>query len=239
MPMLRKLASFKSIKSDFLLFTIPVLVIGFFLSGWISIQVVQKALEKDTLQAMSRKVDEAIHEIESIDESARRDMLLAMENPHFYEYFIPPKPLPDLAGDDSGRSEILAHQREKRKWLASMSAVLQKRYHILEACLIDKDGHEHLRVVRGINQPEEDSTTQHNTATFKTIDIKEQTGQVATDQTGRLPIRSSKGSQYLMVVHIRDPNIIMVIPLKNRNQTNLMTAYKELYTKIKNKGFNP
>ena len=85
----------------------------------------------------------------------------------------------------------------------------------------------------------EPSITRSNTATFKTIDVEEETGRVATDQTGRFPIRSSRGHQYLMVVHIRDPNIILAIPLKNRSQVSLMAAYADLYDNIKNKGFDP
>ena len=78
-----------------------------------------------------------------------------------------------------------------------------------------------------------------NTATFKTVDFKDATGKISTDLTGRFPVRASTGAQYLMVVHVRDPNVILAFPLKNRSQTCLMEAYNVLYDKIIQKGFTP
>ena len=78
-----------------------------------------------------------------------------------------------------------------------------------------------------------------NTATFKTVDFKDTTGKVATDLTGRFPVRASTGAQYMMVVHVRDPNVILAFPLKNRSQTCLMEEYNALYDKIIQKGFTP
>ena len=78
-----------------------------------------------------------------------------------------------------------------------------------------------------------------NIATFKTVDFEKETGIIATDQTGRFPIRASSGNQYLMVVHVRDPNVILAIPIKNRSQTSLLQAYEMLYDRITSKGFKP
>ena len=83
------------------------------------------------------------------------------------------------------------------------------------------------------------SEAQTNMATFKTVDFKKETGIIATDQTGRFPVRVSSGNQYLMVVHVRDPNVILAIPIKNRSQTSLMQAYEMLYDRITTKGFTP
>ena len=84
-----------------------------------------------------------------------------------------------------------------------------------------------------------ESVTQNNTATFKTFNVEQDTGSIATDQTGRFPVRSRKRNQYLMVVHIRDPNVILAFPFKSRAQTNLLKAYTDLYKQIQDKGFDP
>ena len=86
------------------------------------------------------------------------------------------------------------------------------------------------------NQPKQ-CVTRKNEAVFKTFPVE--TGKVASDLTGRFPICSSKGSKYVMVVYIHDPNVILAIPIKDRTQTSLVSAYTNLYEKIQNKGFVP
>ena len=76
-----------------------------------------------------------------------------------------------------------------------------------------------------------------NEAVFKTFPVE--TGKIASDLTGKFPVRSSRGNQYLMVVYIHDPNVILAIPLKDRTQLSLITAYTKLYEKITAKGFVP
>ena len=78
-----------------------------------------------------------------------------------------------------------------------------------------------------------------NLVTFHTFDPKHQPGAVATDQTGRFPVRSSKGNQYIMVAYVRDANAILAIPIKNRSETTLVAAYSTLYEDLTNKGLQP
>ena len=44
------------------------------------------------------------------------------------------------------------------------------------------------------------------------------TGKIYTDQTGRFPVTSSKGSKYLMVLYDYDSNAILSEPLKSRSE---------------------
>ena len=78
-----------------------------------------------------------------------------------------------------------------------------------------------------------------NLVTFKTVTEYEPTGAVATDQTGRFPVRSSRGNQYLMVAYVRDANAILAVPIKNRNESSLVEAYNTIYDKLTNAGVKP
>ena len=49
----------------------------------------------------------------------------------------------------------------------------------------------------------------------------------------------SRGNQYLMVVYIHDPNVILELPLKDRTQSSLIATHTKLYKKIVEKGFVP
>ena len=76
-----------------------------------------------------------------------------------------------------------------------------------------------------------------NEAVYKTFPVE--TGKIASDLTGRFPVRSSRGNQYVMVVYIHDPNVILALPLKDRTQSSLIAAHTKLYDKITEKGFVP
>ena len=75
-----------------------------------------------------------------------------------------------------------------------------------------------------------------NLVVVKTIEL---TGKIATDQTGRFPVTSSKGSRYLMVAHVQDPNAIMAEPLNSRSTNDLVEAYSRIFTYLKGRGLTP
>ena len=68
------------------------------------------------------------------------------------------------------------------------------------------------------------------------IDLK---GQIYTDQTGRFPVISRNGMQYLLVLYDHDTNAILVEPIKNRCAQEILRAYNKLYEYLKSKGYTP
>ena len=56
----------------------------------------------------------------------------------------------------------------------------------------------------------------HNTTAHAMYVTMEEPGRVYTDQTGRFPVTSSRGHQYVMVMYDYDSNSILTEPLKNR-----------------------
>jgi hypothetical protein len=51
-------------------------------------------------------------------------------------------------------------------------------------------------------------------------------GQIYTDQTGRFPVVSSKGNNYIMILYDYDSNAILAQPIKNRTAPELLRAFK-------------
>ena len=78
-----------------------------------------------------------------------------------------------------------------------------------------------------------------NNVILKTIDLDKPTGKVATDQTGRFPVKSSRGNQYLMVAYVHNANAILAIPVKNRSEQSLIDAYTTIYKKLTNCRLTP
>ena len=64
-------------------------------------------------------------------------------------------------------------------------------------------------------------------------------GKVFTDQTGKFPVTSSKGSKYAMVLFAHNINAILAKPIKNRSQEEIMRATKKLHEYLTDRGFKP
>jgi hypothetical protein len=64
-------------------------------------------------------------------------------------------------------------------------------------------------------------------------------GQLYTDLTGKLPVRSSKGKSYVMVCYIYDCNYVKVIPMKSRSASKWVKAYDSVHQELTLKGFKP
>jgi hypothetical protein len=64
-------------------------------------------------------------------------------------------------------------------------------------------------------------------------------GQLYTDLTGILPVRSSKGNWYAMVCYIFDCNYVKVVPMKSRSASEWAKAYDFIHQELTAKGFKP
>ena len=62
---------------------------------------------------------------------------------------------------------------------------------------------------------------------------------ICADQTGRFPVQSYKGHNYIMVAHDYDTNSIHAQPIKNRTTIELTQAYTIIHAKLKQVGYEP
>jgi hypothetical protein len=64
-------------------------------------------------------------------------------------------------------------------------------------------------------------------------------GQLYTDLTGKLLVRSIKGNSYVMVCYVYDCNYVKVIPIKSRSASEWIKAYDHIHQELTAKGFKP
>ena len=60
-----------------------------------------------------------------------------------------------------------------------------------------------------------------------------------TDLTGRFPMKSSQGNEYILVAYHYDANYIHGIPIKNRKAASITAAWKEMHTLFHRAGIAP
>ena len=94
------------------------------------------------------------------------------------------------------------------------------------------------------NPPDDAVTTDpqqepNNTSTHQLFATITDTGKIYTDQTGRFPVTSSSGNQYIMVLYKYDTNAILTEPIKNRTGAEILRAYQKLHTYLTRRGFQP
>jgi hypothetical protein len=84
------------------------------------------------------------------------------------------------------------------------------------------------------------SLSKQKTILFKVYDLEEEAAhKIWTDQTGRFPKQSSRGSQYIMVLVESDSSAILVEPMKNRSAGEMIRAYQALINRLNESGIFP
>jgi hypothetical protein len=63
--------------------------------------------------------------------------------------------------------------------------------------------------------------------------------QIYTDQTGRFPVVSSKGSKYIMILYDYDSNAILAQPIKYRTTPELLRAFQVMEQELVARGLKP
>eukprot|EP00804_Cyclotella_cryptica_P009708 CCRYP_011254-RA/>CCRYP_011254-RA protein AED:0.28 eAED:0.25 QI:0/-1/0/1/-1/1/1/0/682 len=71
------------------------------------------------------------------------------------------------------------------------------------------------------------------------MSIIEVDGQLFTDQTGRFPVTSNRGNNYIVIFYAVDPNFIKSYPIKSRHRSELLKAYTEVYQFFRTHGHHP
>ena len=71
------------------------------------------------------------------------------------------------------------------------------------------------------------------------LDSKELEAKSYSDQTGKFPIRSASGNQYLFVLYHYDTNIIHAVLIKSRHAEHICSAWKECFATLKHHGEQP
>jgi hypothetical protein len=61
-------------------------------------------------------------------------------------------------------------------------------------------------------------------------------GKLYGDLTGRFPIQSSRGHQYILTLYDYDSNTISTEPMKNRTKKEMIQAYTSLHHRLINTG---
>ena len=81
--------------------------------------------------------------------------------------------------------------------------------------------------------------TRTHTIYAATLDPTQPTGNSFSDLTGRFPIQSNRGANYIFVLYDYDSNAILVRPLRNRSAHEIHRVFSSVHTYLVTRGLRP
>ena len=81
--------------------------------------------------------------------------------------------------------------------------------------------------------------TRTHTIYSATLDPNQPTGNSFSDLTGRFPIQSNRGANYIFVLYDYDSNAILVRPLRNRSANEIQRVFTSVHAYLVARGLRP
>ena len=92
-------------------------------------------------------------------------------------------------------------------------------------------------VFKATQQEPPDVLTKRTNKIF--LKVTECSNKIYTDQTGRLPVTSSRGYKYIMIAYDYDSNNILAEPLKSRTSLHIKNVYQKMQKLLCSIGLTP
>ena len=128
-------------------------------------QFLETSLIENEIYDMMHRVDEKTVEIQTLHNRASEDLVFALKNPLFVEYFELPE---SKAGNvyKDGTLQFTDKQQEIKSKLENWIFNFQNKFQVDETCLIDVSGQEHTRLVLKKTAPDYDLSSEEKLAPF-------------------------------------------------------------------------
>lgn len=156
----------KSIRLKIFIPIISVLLIGLVAMGWIAFSVMEKTIIESAILTMGKDLEKITQKATIFHEKAKNDLLFAIENPIFVKYLTLEESRSGVQYNANGVIQFTPRQQRLKHQIDQWTLSLQKRFPIVETCLIDRTGQEHARSTFGNIAPNNDFSNEENGASF-------------------------------------------------------------------------
>ena len=147
-------------------------------STYVGFQYVKVAVIDSSLEEMKSHVNTKKNEIRTLHERASEDMIFAIKNPQFKDYFELPRTKEGNEFDKNGVIQFSSSQREIKDDLDTWIFHFQNKFNVDETCLIDLTGQEHTRLVFGEIAPDDELSSEEKATPFFSPSFAKGEGQV-------------------------------------------------------------
>ncbi len=143
-----------------------ILVITMVITSVVAFQAVEATVIDSALQDMKNIVKFKEKEIQTLHSRASEDLVFAVKNPQFVQYFELPDTEAGNVYDENDIKQFTPAQREIKTNLDNWIFDFQSKFSVDETCLIDSAGQEHTRLTFKEIAPDDDLSSEEAAAPF-------------------------------------------------------------------------
>jgi len=135
------------IRDQLIIFFSITIVISIGVTSFFAISYTESGVIETEIAKMKIQNKEVMGNIETLHARASEDLVFALKNPKFVEYFELPESKAGDIYDENGVLQFTEKQREIKQELEQWIFHFQNKFDVDETCLIDNSGQEHTRLV--------------------------------------------------------------------------------------------
>lgn len=154
------------IRQKFLLIFVVLILAALAANSYINFKTTEKAVVQNAIKSMENELGQVSKQIEAFHEKASSELLFALNYPVFKEYFSLKETQAGNRYDSGGVVQFTPAQRSLKAKIDDWTLFVQSKFPVAETCLIDRTGQEHSRITFGEIAPDDDFSSEENTAPF-------------------------------------------------------------------------
>ncbi len=154
------------IKHKFLAIFVLLILLALSVNSYINFKTTETAVVQNAIKSMENELEGVSHRINAFHEKAGGNLIFALNYPVFKEYFSLPE---TRAGNRYNAEKVIQftpEQRRLKEKIDDWTLFVQSRFPVVETCVIDMTGQEHSRITFGEIAPEDDFSSEENSAPF-------------------------------------------------------------------------
>jgi len=161
-----KEGDFMKLKLKLLSVFVLIILLGLSVTSFVAFKATEKAVVENAISVMQNDLTRTIQQIDLLHNKAKSDVVLAVHNPAFQDYFNLPETKAGNKYDENGVLTFTQKQTELKNNLDDWTLFIQSRFTILETCIIDETGQEHSRITNGEIAPASEFSDEEEDAGF-------------------------------------------------------------------------
>lgn len=154
------------IRDQLIIFFSITITLSVGITSFLALSYTESGVIEAEIAKMKTQNEEIMHDIETLHVRASEDLVFALKNPKFVEYFELPESKAGNVYDENGVLQFTEKQSELKAELERWVYHFQNKFDVDETCLIDNSGQEHARLVLTKIAPEEDLSSEEASAPF-------------------------------------------------------------------------
>ena len=154
------------IRTQLIVFFSIIIISSIGITAFFAISYTESGVIESTLSDMRTHNARVMHDLDTLHARSTEDLVFALKNPKFVEYFELPETKAGNVYDENNVLQFTENQKKLQQDLEHWIYDFQNKFSVDETCLIDTSGQEHARLVLTKIESDENLSPNESTAPF-------------------------------------------------------------------------